>query len=44
MAQVIYRLLRLGEQRGVVDPAVLQSHVHVFSDLPTTAWNYNSVR
>lgn len=44
MAKVVHRLLRLGEQRGVVDPTVLTSHPHAFSDLPTTAWDYDSVK
>ncbi|MDB5101608.1 MAG: hypothetical protein JWM80_6029 [Cyanobacteria bacterium RYN_339] len=44
MAKVVHRLMRLGEQRGVVDPQVLAGRVHAFADLPTTAWDYDAVR
>lgn len=44
MAKVIYRLMRLGEDRGVVDPTVLAPQPHAFMDLPTTAWDYDAVK
>ncbi|HEY9722566.1 MAG TPA: S-layer homology domain-containing protein [Oscillatoriaceae cyanobacterium] len=43
MAHVIDRLLRLGETKGVVDPAVLTPHAYAFGDVPDTAWDYQSV-
>jgi hypothetical protein len=44
MAKVIDRLVRLGENKGVIDPTVLPTRTRTFSDLPTTAWDYNEVK
>jgi hypothetical protein len=44
MAKVVHRLLRLGEEKGLVDPTVQRTETHLFSDVPPSAWAYNEVK
>lgn len=44
MAKVVDRLMHLGEDKGVVDPAVLKPQVYTFSDVPMSAWDYDAVK
>lgn len=44
MAKVVHRLLRLGEEKGLVDPAVQRTQLHLFTDVPASAWAYNEVK
>ena len=44
MAKVVHRLMRLGEEQGLVDPAVQQAQDYTFTDVPPSAWAYNEVQ
>lgn len=44
MAKVVHRLMRLGEERHLVDPSVQRPQLHLFTDVPPSAWAYNEVK
>lgn len=44
MAKVVDRMCKLGEAKGVMDPTMLTPRNRIFSDLPTSAWDYGDVK